>query len=159
MPTATHRVAEGQLTEASRVLPEASGATSDSVDHVQAPRTRVPVVATPSAVASSVECDALSSPTATHVVLDGQLTERRPPNPVAPGGTIAALDHSHRVPFHLADATIPFWDTLSPTATHIVAVGQLTPMSRSIPVLPAASTLGALHRQDRPTLSALVTIA
>jgi hypothetical protein len=139
-------------------MPEPSGATTDSVDHDQAPCTRVPTVVTPAAVAPAVACEALSSPTATQVEAEGQLTDRSPPSPVASAGTVAARDHVQLVPFHTADATMPCSLTFSPTATHLVEVGQLTPMSRSTPVLPAASTLGSLQRHDRPT-AALAVIA
>jgi hypothetical protein len=102
---------------------------------------------------------ALSSPTARHVSVDGQLTERRPPKPLLSGGTTVALDHVQRAPFQLAAAAMPCAVAVVPTAMQRVGLGQLTPMSRSTPVLPASSTAGALQRQDLPTRTPDVVIA
>jgi hypothetical protein len=158
-PTASHFVAVGQLTEVSLVCPLASGVTMDSVDQVQAPPALVPVVVTPSPVAPAVGDEAASSPTATQVRADGQLTEKSSLSPDASGCTTVAPGHLQRTPFQLADATIPCWLTVRPTATHCVGVGQLTLKSRSTPVPPEGSAVGMLHRQDRSTHTALAVIA
>jgi hypothetical protein len=131
----------------------------DSLDHVQVVPTLVPTVVTPAPLGVLAPYEEASSPTAMHVEVVGQLTERSSPKPVASEETTIAFDQVQCEPSQLADAAMPCWLTLSPTATHWLADGQLTPVNLSIPVLPAGITAGTLHRQLRPTKAALAAMA
>jgi hypothetical protein len=95
--------------------------TSVSADHDHVPPDFVPTVTTGN--------ETSSSPTATHVVAVGQLTPLRTPPPCVSGATIVDDVHVQLPPDSVPIATMACLGELlsSPTATHDVLLGQLTP--------------------------------
>jgi hypothetical protein len=148
-PTATQSVVKGQLTALKEPPPDASSATAVSVDQLQVPDTSVPVVVTPSL--------ASSSPTATHSVVEGQLTPHNKPEPVPSLATALSADQ-----LQVPDVSVPIVVTPSPepsvpTATHCVVKGQLTALKAPKPV-PSLATRLSVDQLHVPDVSVPVVV-
>jgi hypothetical protein len=112
-PTATHDVAEVQLTLPSSLAPDPPEETSAGVDHVHVPFANTPLV---------VMAPPLSfEPTATHDVAEGQSTLSNPPLPNDVG---VVQDHADAE--YAASDTRVVESLKAPTATQAVVEGQLT---------------------------------
>jgi hypothetical protein len=132
-PTATHSVTEGQFTPFKAPSPVPSSATGLSVDQLQVPDAYVPTVVTPSL--------ALSLPTATHSVTEGQFTAPRPPVTVPSAATGLSVDQLQAPDAYVPTVVTPSSEWSCPTATHSVVEGQLTPERIPWPVPSLATEL------------------
>jgi hypothetical protein len=118
-PTAAHSVTEAQLTPYKTPVLVPSLATELSVDQLQVPEAYVPVVVTLSSE--------LSRPTATHSVVEGQLTASKAPDPAPSSATGLSVDQLQAPEAYVPMVVTPSPAASPPAATHSVVEGQLTP--------------------------------
>jgi hypothetical protein len=88
-------------------------------------------------------------PTATHDVAVGQLTSLKAPPPELSDATVAEAVHDQTPADSVPIETIPC-STVAlsvPTATHVVALAQLTPKKSPPPELSGVTEVEAVHDQ------------
>jgi hypothetical protein len=131
-----------QLTLAKASVPITPGGTLTSDVHVQDADALVAVANVPWPFAST--------PTASHSLVEGQLTPVMPPLPAASGDSVVAGVHVHVAPVRTPEAAIAAEFASEPTATHTVALGQLTEESPPAPDASGVTTLAAVQAQLPP---------
>jgi hypothetical protein len=141
LPTATHSVVEGQLTAFKKPGPFVAEITVSSVDQLQILEAYVPTVVTPS--------PAPFCPSATQSDADGQLTPFKVPSPVAPLATGLSVDQLQAPEAYVPTVVTPLLSLSSPTATHNVVEGQLTPFKVPSPV-PSSTTELSVDQLQAP---------